>query len=1143
LGLVNMQTNLSVCMKNLLCIAFCLFALPVFCQFTDDFSDGNFTANPAWSGDAALFTVVSGQLRSNAGAVSASTDYYLSTPSTKATQAQWEFFVNLKFSPSGANFVDFYLISDNANLKAAGINGYFLRFGDTQKDISLWKITAGTTTKIIDGVDNVISSSTDNPFKIKVSRNAANVWSIDFDKGSTGTFTSGGSVTDAIFTTSSFFGIKIRQSTAASAANNHFFGNFAVGNIVLDLIPPTITSVIAASQNQLDVLFSESVEITSAQTAANYAVGNGLGNPASAVQDAGNPRLVKLTFAGNFTSGQANTLTVNGVKDLSGNAAAGATGSFTFLVITAAVARDVVINEIMADPDPVVGLPNSEYVEIFNRSNKNISLLGWVLEGAGTTPFGNVLIAPGEYVIVCPSGNTALFPTLKTTSWGTSNSALTNTGEPLRLKDNTGTVIDQVTYSDSWYQEVAKKDGGYSLERAAADDFCGEEANWRASVDNKGGTPGLKNSLPAPTPDKPDTLLLVFSEKLDTVMAKTIANYTLDKGITASAAKIGTDARQVIVALSPALTPNTIYSLTISNLKDCPGNVRTQNVVTSIAIPSPVSNAGDLVINELLSDETPQVGLPAAEFVEIYNRSGRVLDLKGITITDGSTKATLPAFTLNPDSYLILTGTSSAASFAPFGQALGVTGFPSLNNAGETLTLANAQGKVIDQVPYLLSWLKDAAKEEGGWSLERIDPNNLCGEIDNWSASLDPKGGTPGKINSVKKDNPDLVKPLLKDVQVENDKQLLVVFNEKMDSLSVSKIPAFQVDKGVILTSVSPLAATGFRQVRLVLSNALTPKTLYTLSVQNFADCAGNNRAEVQEFTFALPEKGDSGDVVINEVLFNPVVNGVDYVELYNRSDKYVNLNGWQLARIYNNLLADTLAITTQNQVILPKSYLAITSNIAITRSNYPRSADTSKAKDRNFLSMKTLPGYNDDAGTVILRNNTGKTFDRFDYTDKFHFRLLDDKEGVSLERISPDAFGNTPDNWHSAAGTEGYGTPGYRNSQFLQLSSGKLPFTISPTTFSPDEDGYLDITTFNYFFNNPGNIATIAIYDAYGRKVRQIAQNQSLAIEGFFQWDGTNDNGEKVRIGVYMVYVKLFDATGGEQTIRQPVVVASMNK
>ena len=65
------------------------------------------------------------------------------------------------------------------------------------------------------------------------------------------------------------------------------------------------------------------------------------------------------------------------------------------------------------------------------------------------------------------------------------------------------------------------------------------------------------------------------------------------------------------------------------------------------------------------------------------------------------------------------------------------------------LELMNKDGVLISSVTYNDNWYKDPDKEDGGWSLEQINPSNICSGGDNWSASNNAKGGTPGTKNSV----------------------------------------------------------------------------------------------------------------------------------------------------------------------------------------------------------------------------------------------------------------------------------------------------------------------------------------------------------------------------------------------------------
>src|SRR5690606_7722463 len=196
-----------------------LTAIPVVAQFTDNFEDGDFTDNPEWSGDDALFTVApynldeaNQMLRSNSPGAAT---YYLSAPSSIVEETSWKFFLNLQFGTSGANYVDVFLVSDDADLNAAQ-NGYFLRFGTTQDDITFWKKQGGSDELLIDGVDGQIGSSSNNPFSIEVTRNETDLWTVYVDAGATGNFAVLGSVSDADITSTVAFGFRIEQSSAGA---------------------------------------------------------------------------------------------------------------------------------------------------------------------------------------------------------------------------------------------------------------------------------------------------------------------------------------------------------------------------------------------------------------------------------------------------------------------------------------------------------------------------------------------------------------------------------------------------------------------------------------------------------------------------------------------------------------------------------------------------------------------------------------------------------------------------------------------------------------------------------------------------------------------------------------------------------------
>ena len=561
-------------MKFVAC--FCLAILFLFSQNSiaqvfDNFSDGNFTANPAWTGNIADWQVnATQQLQSNNTV--ANGGFYLSTANTLATNTQWEFYINLSFNTSSANYVDIFLTASQNDLTNNNSTGYFVRVGNTDDEIALYrKDVGGNGTKIIDGV-NGITNISNNILKLKVLNVTGNQWTLFRDITGTGlNYVPEGSITDATFTTSAFFGFLVRQSTS-TFFQRHFFDDIEVKPFVPDVTPPAVQSIVATSANSIDVLFSEPVDQATAQTITNYSVNNSIGSPSSVVRDAGNISLVHLFFATSFPIGINNTLTVNGVKDLAGNSIANGTGIFSFYIPQR---YDVVINEILADPTPIVALPNAEFIEIKNTGSKSINLQGWKLSSLSTTTsaFPSYVLPPDSFLLITSTTNAPLFAGYGRVLGITSFPSLDNTGTTLSLTSKEGITIHSVTYNVSWYQNAVKSDGGWTLEMIDTKNPCSGASNWKASVDPRGGTPAAKNSIDGNNKDQTPpallraaasdnlTLLLTFDEPLDSLKAATGANYSISDGINVpvSATAIAPSFQTVQLKLSTALVSGKVY--------------------------------------------------------------------------------------------------------------------------------------------------------------------------------------------------------------------------------------------------------------------------------------------------------------------------------------------------------------------------------------------------------------------------------------------------------------------------------------------------------------------------------------------------------------------------------------------------------
>lgn len=545
-------------------------------------------------------------------------------------------------------------------------------------------------------------------------------------------------------------------------------------------------------------------------------------------------------------------------------------------------------------------------------------------------------------------------------------------------------------------------------------------------------------------------------------------------------------------------------------------------------------NSYDVVIEEIMADPSPLVGLPNHEWIELKNTSIAPINLQGWRMGDANGQSgSMPNFILQPDSFVIVCGGSAVAALSLFGTAIPVTGFPSLDNDGDELFLRAVNGKIIHAVAYALSWYQNELKKEGGWTLEMIDTKSPCAGRSNWKASTNPQGGTPGKKNSVDAVNNDQAAPKLKFVYTIDSVTIVAVFDEPLDSLKGATIANYSIDGGLSITTATTLPPL-FNMVQLKLNSKLLLTSIYNLTVNNVTDCKNNLIGIANKAKLGLPVEASATDMVINEILFNPGSNGYDYVEFYNRSNKIIDASRLYAAnRNSSGVISSIEQIFFRPFYIFPGEYAVITEDEASLQLNY-----LVQNPDAIFV-LSSLPSYPDDEGDVVLLNGQGAVVDEVSYNVHWHFKLIDNPEAVSLERIDPDGLSQDPANWHSAASTAGYGTPTYKNSQYKQTQSINAMIEISPKIFSPDNDGRDDIAGIQYRVTETGYVANIMIFDAQGRIVRNLVKNGILGLDGYWNWDGLDEKGAKLPIGIYIIYTEIFNLQGKKQHFKNTVVLA----
>ncbi|MDQ3193039.1 MAG: lamin tail domain-containing protein [Bacteroidota bacterium] len=1129
-------------------IVFLLLVLPFVLNaqsITENFSDGDFTNNPTWTGAINDFQINSNfQLQLNAAAAGAS---YLSTTSPVASidNMEWQFYIRLDFSPSVNNLSKIYLASNNTDLSGS-LNGYYLKIGENGSldAVELYRQTGTTSTLVCRGSNSLVANAF--AIRVKVTRDNSGLWRLFADPNAGYNFIPEATGTDNTYNSSASFGVSCLYTV--SNITKFYFDDFFVGPIIIDTTPPVVQNVKVVSNTELEVEFNEGVLAPEAENVLNYVANNSIGNPINAVRNNLNPSLVHLTFANIFPDGTVNSLTVSNVKDFAENVMATSSHSFFHYTVKP---YDVVFNEIMVDPSPTVGLPDYEYIELYNTTSLPINVKNWTFShGTTNRILPDVVIPADSFLVLCAPAAFADLQqfgnVISVTSLSTS--ALTNAGTTISLKNENGGLIHALQYSDSWYQDNTKADGGWSLEQIDPHNPCGGKTNWKASNHVLGGTPGEKNSINGINPDNEgpkvistcviseNLLEVVFNEPVQGAAVNDISSYLINNsiGTPISVTSQGILVSSVVLSLTNSLVTETIYTLTVNgNISDCAGNAMiTQSTQFAIHPAKPF----DIVINEIMAKPDPIVNLPNSEYIELYNRTDFPVNLNGWTISVGNNIKSFPCISIMPKGYLIVCNANSVDLFSTYGSVTGIVSLPSLANSGATVTIRNIAGKVINTVSYSDSWYKDNNKKNGGWSLEQIDPLNPCEGINNWKASLNLLGGTPGKINSVHSSNMDTKGPQLLRVAIIDSMTIRLYFNESLHPESILDPLTYSIDNAMgnplFVQAIEPEFTSVILKLSAVIQNGIT----YTVTAkQDLKDCAGN-MLNVNESTarFAIAETIEPFDIVINEILFNPKDNGVDFVEIYNRSSKIIDLKQVRLSSIDAALdeLSSIKDIDTVGYILFPGDYLVLCTNTKIVQEHY--NVDNPKA----FLKMSSLPTYSNSSGKAALSKKDNSIVDRFDYTDQMHFPLLNNLKGVSLERIDPDRPTNDNSNWHSAAESVGFATPGYKNSQYKLAKPTDDPISVEPKIFSPDNDGFNDVVNINYKLDAPGYVGNITIFDAQGRIIKYLMKSELLATEGTVSWDGINETREKASIGIYIIFFEMFDLSGNVKKYKKTCVL-----
>jgi len=548
-----------------------------------------------------------------------------------------------------------------------------------------------------------------------------------------------------------------------------------------------------------------------------------------------------------------------------------------------------------------------------------------------------------------------------------------------------------------------------------------------------------------------------------------------------------------------------------------------------------VSELGPVVINEIQY-------APAAssnEFIELYNRSDDPVDLSALAYADED-RDFAPVATqrslLRPGEYAVLVRDSAAfANAFPSVEARAPDGWEALNNGGDTVILRWRDTEaVVDSVPYTPSW---GGSE--GRSLERVDPDGPSTRRFNFASSSAPDGATPGRRNS--RFAPDETPPVPVFAEMTEAQRAVVTVSEPVRPSSVRpstfEIGTTEITGAVLLTDTT-----------VALSLAAAP-TARAVRVTGLEDLVGN-RLETTRLPLAY--RPDPDEVVLNEIMYAPRnddfdgrANQVEYVELLNRSDRALSLNGLFLTdRPNESGRADTLRLG-RRVALRARGY-----GVLAAAPTGPRRPDSSQLADAFpeapigtdsvaiLLADAARLGLRNDGGLIRVHRADGQTVAEVRYRPDWHTAGLEETTGTALERLSPSAGAQAADNWSSSPAQSG-GTPGRRNGVRLPPTHEARAATleVAPSPFSVERDGG---TRIQYTLDTTPSLVRAQIFDARGRPVRTLEQARLSGPSGELVWNGRSDEGERVRVGVYIVLLEAVRADRGTVIeLKHPVVVA----
>ncbi len=563
---------------------------------------------------------------------------------------------------------------------------------------------------------------------------------------------------------------------------------------------------------------------------------------------------------------------------------------------------------------------------------------------------------------------------------------------------------------------------------------------------------------------------------------------------------------------------NEDFQLKITSISDSIGNFMSDTIIDFYLQEH---QRFDLIINELMVDPEPLVQLENIEYIELYNRAAYTINLINWVLVIDAKEYQIDSLSLKSNEYLIIHNANDSLFFTE--QNSYSIPYSNLNNTEGYIGLFDNDEELIHEVYYYKNWYKNTNKENGGWSLEMIDYNNYCTGTENWNACENTFGGSPGLPNSTLQINPDSTKPKLTKITILGEEEIQLNWSENLYDSTLYLFNSYEFSNGLIPQEIHHF----MDETRIQFFGAISPNISNQINITELKDCQGNTNSIREEFTLGVwPEYNQ---IIINEILFNPKTDGYDYIELYNKSDSSIDFSKLLIGNYESQQesILNTEIISESIYSIPAKSYVVLCKDTTWLSTNYNRDAEAI------YMELNHLPSFPNSEGSIAISDIAYQLINTVNYTEEQHFPLLEDVDGVALERLNPES-----EQWFSAASTNNYGSPGKENSQFIYQKKSKATLIVEPEIFSPNNDGEKDFTSIVLQLEESAK-TSIYIYNKQGHMVKLVCKNELVNSNANWIWNGLDSDAFRLPIGIYILVAEMINGNGEVEILQEPIVIS----